>query len=109
MDEESNQKAGLSHIEALRREALGEVEVDAALDNTNVAKVARYIQAQASDAFQFIVISLKTSFYEKSHSLVGIHRDQDVNSSKSLTLDVSFIAQLLSSKLKRCSPAAHLI
>ncbi|KAG8849135.1 Structural maintenance of chromosomes protein 1 [Tulasnella sp. 330] len=64
-------------------------EVDAALDNTNVAKVARYIQSQAGDAFQFIVISLKCSFYEKSQSLVGIHRDQDINSSKSLTLDLT--------------------
>lgn len=64
-------------------------EVDAALDNTNVGKVARYIQGQASDTFQFIVISLKCSLYEKSESLVGVHRDQDVNSSRSLTLDVS--------------------
>ncbi|KAG8997801.1 Structural maintenance of chromosomes protein 1 [Tulasnella sp. JGI-2019a] len=64
-------------------------EVDAALDNTNVAKVAQYIQSQASDAFQFIVISLKCSFYEKSQSLVGIHRDQEINSSKSLTLNLT--------------------
>ena len=64
-------------------------EVDAALDNTNVAKVARYIQGQASNTFQFIVISLKCSLYEKSDSLVGVHRDQEVNSSRSLTLDVS--------------------
>ncbi|KAG8960567.1 Structural maintenance of chromosomes protein 1 [Tulasnella sp. 419] len=64
-------------------------EVDAALDNTNVGKVARYIQANASDTFQFIVISLKNSFYEKSQSLVGIHRDQDLNSSKSMTLDLT--------------------
>ena len=65
-------------------------EVDAALDNTNVAKVANYIRSHASDAFQFIVISLKGSLYEKGHSLVGIHRDQEVNSSRTLTLDVSF-------------------
>lgn len=64
-------------------------EVDAALDNTNVAKVANYIRAHASDAFQFIVISLKGSLYEKGHSLVGIYRDQEVNSSRTLTLDVS--------------------
>jgi structural maintenance of chromosome 1 len=64
-------------------------EVDAALDNTNVAKVANYIRAQASDTFQFIVISLKGSLYERGHSLVGIHRDQDLNSSRTLTLDVS--------------------
>ena len=66
-------------------------EVDAALDNTNVAKIANYIRAQASDSFQFIVISLKGSLYERGNSLVGIYRDQDVNSSRTLTLDVSFI------------------
>jgi structural maintenance of chromosome 1 len=64
-------------------------EVDAALDNTNVAKIANYIRSQASDSFQFIVISLKGSLYERSNSLVGIYRDQDVNSSQTLTLDVS--------------------
>lgn len=64
-------------------------EVDAALDNTNVAKVANYIRTHASESFQFIVISLKGSLYEKGHSLVGIYRDQDVNSSRTLTLDVS--------------------
>ncbi|KAH7103427.1 condensin complex subunit SMC1 [Auriculariales sp. MPI-PUGE-AT-0066] len=64
-------------------------EVDAALDNTNVAKIANYIQRQASDAFQFIVISLKGSLYERGNSLVGIYRDQDVNSSRTLTLDLT--------------------
>ncbi|THU82274.1 condensin complex subunit SMC1 [Dendrothele bispora CBS 962.96] len=64
-------------------------EVDAALDNTNVAKVANYIRSQASDSFQFIVISLKGSLYERGHSLVGIFRDQDVNSSRTLTLDLT--------------------
>ncbi|PPQ75489.1 hypothetical protein CVT24_013353 [Panaeolus cyanescens] len=64
-------------------------EVDAALDNTNVAKVANYIRAHASDSFQFIVISLKGSLYERGHSLVGIYRDQDVNSSRTLTLDLT--------------------
>lgn len=65
-------------------------EVDAALDNTNVAKIANYIRSQASESFQFIVISLKGSLYERGHSLVGIYRDQEVNSSRTLTLDVSF-------------------
>lgn len=66
-------------------------EVDAALDNVNVGKIANYIRQRASDEFQFIVISLKGSLYERGNSLVGIYRDQDVNSSSSLTLDVSFI------------------
>ncbi|CAG7853227.1 Structural maintenance of chromosomes protein 1 AltName: Full=Chromosome segregation protein smc1; AltName: Full=Cohesin complex subunit psm1 [Serendipita indica DSM 11827] len=64
-------------------------EVDAALDNTNVAKVANYIRQHCADTFQFIVISLKGSLYERSHSLVGIYRDQDVNSSSTLTLDLA--------------------
>ncbi|KIJ62116.1 hypothetical protein HYDPIDRAFT_169279 [Hydnomerulius pinastri MD-312] len=64
-------------------------EVDAALDNTNVAKIANYIRSQASDSFQFIVISLKGSLYERGNSLVGIYRDQDVNSSRTLTLDLT--------------------
>jgi structural maintenance of chromosome 1 len=64
-------------------------EVDAALDNTNVAKVANYIRAHASETFQFIIISLKGSLYERGNSLVGIYRDQDLNSSRTLTLDVS--------------------
>lgn len=64
-------------------------EVDAALDNTNVAKVANYIRSHASDKFQFIVISLKGSLYERGSSLVGIYRDQDVNSSRTMTLEVS--------------------
>ncbi|SPO26433.1 probable SMC1 - chromosome segregation protein [Ustilago trichophora] len=63
-------------------------EVDAALDSQNVAKVSNYIRQHASDQFQFIVISLKASLYERSQSLVGIYRDQQVNSSSSLTLDL---------------------
>lgn len=36
-------------------------EVDAALDNTNVGRIASYIQTHSSPTFQFIVISLKGS------------------------------------------------
>ncbi|KAI8379663.1 RecF/RecN/SMC [Radiomyces spectabilis] len=61
-------------------------EVDAALDNTNVAKVANYIREHANANFQFIVISLKNTLYEKAQSLVGIYRDQEFHSSKTLTL-----------------------
>lgn len=63
-------------------------EVDAALDNTNVVKIANYIRKHASETFQFIVISLKNSLYEKAQSLVGIYRDQEAHSSKTLTLMV---------------------
>ncbi|KAM0787898.1 hypothetical protein ACM66B_003947 [Microbotryomycetes sp. NB124-2] len=66
-------------------------EVDAALDNTNVARVARYIQNIASPEFQFIVISLKNAFFEQAASLVGIYR-QD-GGSRNLTLDLSKYAQ----------------
>jgi structural maintenance of chromosome 1 len=34
-------------------------EVDAALDNTNVTRVARYLRDHSSETFQFLVISLK--------------------------------------------------
>lgn len=64
-------------------------EVDAALDNTNVSTVANYIRQHATPDFQFIVISLKHTLYEKAESLVGIYRDQDINSSKSMTLMVN--------------------
>jgi len=61
------------------------------LDNTNVAKVANYNRTQVSesDTFQFIVISLMGSLYQCGNSLVGIHHDQDLNSARTLTLDVS--------------------
>lgn len=66
-------------------------EVDAALDNTNVSTVANYIRQHATPDFQFIVISLKHTLYEKAESLVGIYRDQDLNSSKTMTLMVSLL------------------
>lgn len=64
-------------------------EVDAALDNANVAKIANYIRKHAGPGMQFIVISLKTGLFQGSEALVGIYRDQGANSSKALTLDVS--------------------
>lgn len=63
-------------------------EVDAALDNSNVSKIANYIRTHAGPNFQFIVISLKNSLFEKSDALVGIYRDQRENSSKTVTLDL---------------------
>jgi structural maintenance of chromosome 1 len=64
-------------------------EVDAALDNLNVAKVAGFIRSKSCEGarvnqdpdggcgFQSIVISLKDSFYDKAESLIGVHRDSD--------------------------------
>jgi structural maintenance of chromosome 1 len=63
-------------------------EVDAALDNANVNKIANYITTHTSPEFQFIVISLKNALFERSDALVGIYRDQGENSSRTLTLDL---------------------
>lgn len=90
-------------------------EIDAALDATNVARVARYIQSHTrplgEDAapspdpnpvldsgarrpaprrrFQSIVISLKDAFYEKADALVGVSRDADSGASTMFTFDLS--------------------
>lgn len=63
-------------------------EIDAALDNSNVKKIARYIKENAGPSFQFIVISLKSTMFENSDSLVGIYRDQRENCSKTVSLDL---------------------
>lgn len=63
-------------------------EVDAALDNSNVTKIANYIKKHAGPGFQFIVISLKSTLFENSDALVGIYREQRENSSKTVTLDL---------------------
>lgn len=67
-------------------------EVDAALDNENVARVANYVREHAGPGMQFIVISLKTGLFQNSETLVGVMRDQQVNSSRALTLDVSLLS-----------------
>jgi hypothetical protein len=64
-------------------------EVDAALDNVNVSRVATYVREHASPGMQFIVISLKAGFFQESETLVGVMRDQAKMTSKYLTLDVS--------------------
>uniref|UniRef100_A0A452UYF1 Structural maintenance of chromosomes protein n=1 Tax=Ursus maritimus TaxID=29073 RepID=A0A452UYF1_URSMA len=48
-------------------------EIDAALDNTNIGKVANYIKEQSTCNFQAIVISLKEEFYTKAESLIGVY------------------------------------
>lgn len=63
-------------------------EIDSALDNANVGRVARYITEHAGPDFQFIVISLKSQFYQRSDALVGIYKEHELNSSKTLTLDL---------------------
>ena len=68
-------------------------EVDAALDATNVVRVANYLRSMTREGkeggFQGIVISLKDSFYEKSDALVGVTKDVDRRSSKAFTFDLN--------------------
>lgn len=63
-------------------------EVDAALDITNVERIAHYIKRNANPNAQFIVISLKNAMFEKSQSLVGIFREQEDNSSRMVSLNL---------------------
>ncbi|ERL94587.1 hypothetical protein D910_11864 [Dendroctonus ponderosae] len=46
-------------------------EVDAALDNTNIGKVAKFI-CEKTESLQIIVISLKEEFYSHADALIGI-------------------------------------
>merc|ERR1719412_3586244 len=55
-------------------------EIDAALDNTNIGKVASYIAERTedkSDAMNVIVISLKDEFYSHADGLIGVCPDRD--------------------------------
>ncbi|KAJ8438148.1 hypothetical protein Cgig2_033027 [Carnegiea gigantea] len=76
-------------------------EVDAALDNLNVSKVAGFIRskscgdarhnqdAEGGCGFQSIVISLKDTFYDKAEALVGVYRDHERSCSGTLTFDLT--------------------
>ncbi|TVU47023.1 hypothetical protein EJB05_06599, partial [Eragrostis curvula] len=77
-------------------------EVDAALDNLNVAKVAGFIGSKSSErvadehagsdggyGFQVIVISLKDNFFDKADALVGVMRDSEQGCSATLTMDMT--------------------
>jgi len=65
-------------------------EVDAALDNVNVAKVSQYIRNRSrKDQLQCLVISLKDTFYTKADALVGIFKDQKLQSSGVATVDLT--------------------
>ena len=64
-------------------------EVDAALDNVNVMRVANYIKNRSQVDFQCIVISLKDHFFDQADALVGVTRDvNDAGASKVLTFDL---------------------
>ncbi|CAF3146924.1 unnamed protein product [Rotaria sp. Silwood2] len=65
-------------------------EVDAALDNTNIGKVADFIREQSASEFQCIVISLKEQFFSRADALVGIYPEPgDCITSHCLTLDLN--------------------
>lgn len=65
-------------------------EVDAALDPVNVQKVSRFIQSRSKKGTQFIVISLKESFFANAaQSLVGVYKDLSSGTSHLLTLDLT--------------------
>jgi structural maintenance of chromosome 1 len=69
-------------------------EIDAALDNINVTKVANYIRARAhQDNLQCIVISLKENFYTKADALIGVYKDLNKQSSGLLHLDLQKFEQ----------------
>lgn len=64
-------------------------EIDAALDNTNIGKVASYIRDKTS-SLQTIVISLKEEFYSHADALIGICPDVgECLESKVFTLDLT--------------------
>ena len=64
-------------------------EIDAALDNVNVTRVADFIRERAEDGHhQFVVISLKDTFYSFANGLVGIYRDRREEASACATIDL---------------------
>ncbi|XP_054163038.1 structural maintenance of chromosomes protein 1A-like [Oppia nitens] len=65
-------------------------EIDAALDNTNIGKVARFIRERTESTFQCIVISLKEEFYGHASALIGVAPDPgDCTISRVFTADLS--------------------
>lgn len=51
-------------------------EIDAALDNDNVGRVANYIRTRTAKDMQCLVISLKEPFFARADALIGVYRDQ---------------------------------
>lgn len=72
-------------------------EIDAALDNTNIGKVASYIGGRTNDGegMNVIVISLKDEFYSHADALIGVCPDNSLGEnadclvSKVLTVDLT--------------------
>ncbi|XP_071960355.1 structural maintenance of chromosomes protein 1A-like [Antedon mediterranea] len=65
-------------------------EIDAALDNTNIGKVADFIMEQSHGHFQCVVISLKEEFYNRADALIGIFPEQgECTISNTLSVDLT--------------------
>ncbi|CAL8092994.1 unnamed protein product [Orchesella dallaii] len=66
-------------------------EIDAALDNTNISKVMKYMKSK-TPSLQILVISLKEEFYSHADALIGIApdpQDTDCIVSKLYSLDLT--------------------
>jgi len=73
-------------------------EIDAALDNTNIAKVASYIHDKTT-SLQTIVISLKEEFFSHADALIGIVPNAgECLISKVITLDLSQYPEAVGAK-----------
>lgn len=57
-------------------------EIDAALDRSHVENLCRFIEGCSE---QFLVVSLKPQFYQRSDALVGIYKSPEDGGSKILT------------------------
>ncbi|XP_055336538.1 structural maintenance of chromosomes protein 1A-like [Paramacrobiotus metropolitanus] len=65
-------------------------EIDAALDNANIGRVAQFMRKKSRDEFQIIIISLKEEMYQHVDALVGIYPEPgDVCISRNMTLDLN--------------------
>lgn len=68
-------------------------QVDAALDATNLVRVAAYVRRRtrngADAGLQGVVISLKDAFYEQADALVGVTKAAGGAASAVYTFDLS--------------------
>jgi structural maintenance of chromosome 1 len=68
------------------------LQVDAALDATNLHRIANYMRRSTRDscenAAQGIVISLKDVVYQKADALVGVTKNVHGNASSVFTMDL---------------------
>lgn len=67
-------------------------EIDGNLDKMNVAKVVNYVSRRTRDTespVQCLVISLKSSFFERGDRLVGVCKDVKSSGSRIITLDLT--------------------